>query len=843
MEQVIVFADVDGTLFTPGWQLITAPFYNLQTSRILKKYHIPLILVTGRPTWTNTSEWQMKLLGLPLADAIIFDAGTTMYHRLLNGKLEKDTSWEKRVFLNKKPIEEFMISYLRRQNIPFDLKKNDYSAIRITITRFPVSHMGKVKQDILTQFPDNVQVLFTEKLLKENTVDIFSGDLLILSKTAGKDHAIQYLLEKYYPNKFHAFIFGDATIDVPMLSMAMNPKKILLSQCLVHPTSLAKQLMLEEQKKNKNIIISDKEGPEFILETVKEYMRKFSPAQNSRARRMVQPFENILDKIIDSRLTPNEISFLGLEKLKHGVDLVYGKTNFLLKIKGLYLYAFGNLTDVLDGIRARRLVVNQQIPGQLVDVFCDRAKEFYQVFMRVKKEKEVNALMTAITCILPSIARAQAEISGIIVKEQDEKGGSMLQRTKRLFLALFYDVALDNHEKVFQIDKEIYERNVATFENRIRGSKLYGLPEGKNMFQKNALERFILLVQLLQEENEIIHDFLKQDQKNVEHYKKQSLKLLKNYLEIDVKEMRKKYQFNDYNLSLKPFIIEKQLSSNQNSFLRTYISEPSRNILDKVFPQQLSANEITFIGLKKVITSIDTLYFSKKSKLKAIFEYSLGLFGDVADGIRARKTIASKDGQLNDVFADRVREFYQLYIRGKKRLQENPEQGFITLQTAMSCILPTFAKAQAEIMGNVIKETEGTTLWRTKKLFLSLVYDTIFNISDKSFQIDKEILNVAKITYYKRLQKAKKFHLDQIQIEKLSLFEKKALERLLLYIQLLQEEYALIQKMLPKYLKKDYNKWLNSLTMMSYIESSDVEKIRKKFAFPNYNLYLNRFIA
>src|SRR5947209_14975586 len=52
--------------------------------------------------------------------------------------------------------------------------------------------------------------------------------------------------------------------------------------------------------------------------------------------------------------------------------------------------------------------------------------------------------ISAISCILPSLARAQAEVNGTIVKEQDTKGGSMLARTRRLFLSLFFDtIGLD----------------------------------------------------------------------------------------------------------------------------------------------------------------------------------------------------------------------------------------------------------------------------------------------------------------------------------------------------------------------------------------------------------------
>ena len=56
---ILFFADVDGTLFTAGWQIMKAPLYNFQTSQILEKNNIPNILVTGRPRWNQFSNYEM----------------------------------------------------------------------------------------------------------------------------------------------------------------------------------------------------------------------------------------------------------------------------------------------------------------------------------------------------------------------------------------------------------------------------------------------------------------------------------------------------------------------------------------------------------------------------------------------------------------------------------------------------------------------------------------------------------------------------------------------------------------------------------------------------------------
>lgn len=277
-------------------------------------------------------------------------------------------------------------------------------------------------------------------------------------------------------------------------------------------------------------------------------------------------------------------------------------------------------------------------------------------------------------------------------------------------------------------------------------------------------------------------------------------------------------------------------------FLRKYFTEPNKNLIDKIYPQGFSANDITLDGLKKIIQSINTLYYENKASKKIFLEYTVGLLADVADGIRARKRTITENGHLIDVFADRAREFYQLYVRGSKRLKVDQEQGIITLEAALSCILPTFAKSQVETIGGTIEDNQGTTLWRTRKLFLSLIYDTILNNSNKSFRIDKEILKNSQTTFHKRLNYAKGFNLNQIYSQKLSINQIKALERLLLYIELLQEADKFIKSILSLNMHTAYNKWINSLSLNYYLESVDVQKLRKKFGFKNYDLYLKSFM-
>lgn len=309
----------------------------------------------------------------------------------------------------------------------------------------------------------------------------------------------------------------------------------------------------------------------------------FSLAQNSKLRIIEKIFEPLLDRLLDKDLAPNDISFLGLNKIIQGIDEIERGN----KIIGLWHYTLGNLTDVLDGIRARRpngkasivkrkeflklkvkryMQYSNDIPGQLVDGFCDRAREFYQIFYRNKKQLNnqtiEQSVLTATSCFLPSIARAKAESEGIIVKEKDEKGGSSIDRTKLLFLSLIYYI-LGNVKKSQEIDRKIYENNMATYQNRL--SKVYTSQfmvhslkinkinsamnnELTNHQQTNAFERFLLYVQLLQEANKIIKNELKPYRNILRKYEKWQKNYIKVYLAIDINELREKYRFKTYNI-------------------------------------------------------------------------------------------------------------------------------------------------------------------------------------------------------------------------------------------------------------------------------------------------------
>ncbi|HEX7042342.1 MAG TPA: HAD family hydrolase [Patescibacteria group bacterium] len=739
---LLFFTDFDGTLFSPNHNILSAPFYNSKISSILKSNNMPFILVTGRSGWEEIDRTQLSLLGLPKPDAVVTANGTVIFHLLTNNSYLRDFEWEslmqyskitwqndQKETWNKLAITNEIRKYLLSKGYQFLIATGNTFLIRIRFANIPTFQLEEMRKEILTLFPSGLRIIYTEKLLRQNTLKIFSGEMLVTPKFGGKDNAVKYLLEKYSretlgkkemnTNKnlwvnedenlapIRGIILGDATVDVPMLTLKNNPKYYNLYQFLVHPTPLAKKSVEDAKRTNDHLFILPGDGPKEILKVLNKFFENqnfnfsynfkslenknngknsssnnfedsqtnirydkaeavsspsqrpfyernplvgskgketkiptkpssLSPAQNNPIRQIVRKFEPLLDKLTDQNLTPNEVSFLGLTQLSKGLKSLYKSNSTpLQKIHGLYDFGFGNLTDVLDGIRARRqqelsvkpkeikknktnklspspLTVNgNAIPGQLVDGFADRAKEFMQLFTRAKKrfvtkpkqyknitiKQETFTLLAALSCALPSIARAQVEITGKTVAERDAKGGSMIDRTKKMFGSILLDT-IGAHQKSQDIDKDIFDSNIATFKNRLtaistkndrdllnvilgtertpeskksnssssesrlnqdksRGISVLDHARTRNLtdFQKKALERFLLYVDVLQQEDEIIKKFLQKDKELLQQYIKDSQEFAKNYLEIPVNKLRKKFGIKDYKLEIKKYLV------------------------------------------------------------------------------------------------------------------------------------------------------------------------------------------------------------------------------------------------------------------------------------------------
>jgi hypothetical protein len=315
-----------------------------------------------------------------------------------------------------------------------------------------------------------------------------------------------------------------------MLKSAGERTNANIFSYLVSPTYLAEHDIKNAQVTNKNILIKHTDGPSTLLQLLQQYNTKnsltFSKAQNNSLRMFVKPFEFLLNRTVDQRLTPNEVSLLGLEyMMKSQQPIIHDDASDAVKVTSVFFWIKAMLMDMVDGIRARSGSMYDE-NGQLVDVFCDRGKEFIQLYFRATKRiKEnhadgIDTFNAAISCILPSLSRAEAETRGVVVKEYDQQGGSMLSRTLALFKS-FVAYIFGMKDKSFTIDKIMCEKNMATFKNRKSQIPSTTIKETESVLQQKAVLRMQLLVTLLMEENEIIEEYLSKNAPAVlDEYKK-----------------------------------------------------------------------------------------------------------------------------------------------------------------------------------------------------------------------------------------------------------------------------------------------------------------------------------
>ncbi len=523
------FFDIDGTIFTLDHRFLKAPFFNFQTYQLLQENHIPFVLVTGRFYWHWGRDLEVMLEGFPKPDAIIYGGGTKVRWKDTSGHYQEEHFLSDEKSITPPP------PVLGKQ-----LKKISPYMYATTFFNTPYTKLVPEMNKLEKEYGKDGHVFYSESVIKPNDADVFSGGVFIGSPRANKESAVMHMIKKAYANleqkTLKVYLFGDGSIDIPMLSMKSPDKNITLHQYLVHPTVMARIT-----GKKLHVQISEDEGPQTILNVLRKSLGKsyYSPAQNSPLRTIERYVESLLDIIVDPKLSANEVSLLGLKKMRKGAQLLTS-SQMSTRLHGLLLIGYASGIDVLDGIRARRRGKSPE--GQLVDGYCDRAKEFTQLYMRKSFEG-------ALACFLPSIARAQNEIMNISVPEKDSAGGSMIDRTKLLMMAGFQEV-IGNRKKAQELDQELYKRSLATFRNRlhyfqrnvdtpieqiIEKIKIKELSE----FQQQALERFLVYVELLQ-----------QAVKKIGKNKTIDDPTINSYLSLNISKLRMKYHFNDYKFSL-----------------------------------------------------------------------------------------------------------------------------------------------------------------------------------------------------------------------------------------------------------------------------------------------------
>lgn len=496
-HNLTITCDFDGTLFDPDWKLLRSGWYNLRTTLLLNKHRIPFILNTGRPHWDRFADLQLAIIGMKRPDVVIYGVGTKIIWRKGNRyTLDRSwndgmvqSGWSKRTVVEKiKPIIQSYRATL------FDTH-NEFMT-RIWVHRMPIDTVSRFVAEIAEVAP-KTKVVLTEQILLPNTEVVFSGYLLLVPHHAGKDEAMRYVLNKL--GSEHNIGFGDAFVDAPML---VDPTT---EGYAVNPTALARK-----ELGGTKVTILEGSPPANVLSVLRATI---SSPRNSPFRLISDAILRLFEPLVYPTLTPDELSLKGLELVQAG---------------GFWTMIWGFVLDLFDGARARRNPHLTTKHGQLIDGYSDRMKEHTILMSHSKPD-------TALSCFLPSIARAQAEAVGTTVPEFDSSGGSALSRSSRLIRSELLR-KLGNHDGSNRVDTSIFLSNMQTFQNRKKYSKSFSWAKLKT-YDKLAVTRLLFYVDLLQKQLKTVKP-LDQNLKNaMEEYKNVDVAKLAKSLSITFPEL------------------------------------------------------------------------------------------------------------------------------------------------------------------------------------------------------------------------------------------------------------------------------------------------------------------
>ncbi len=491
---LMLCADFDGTLFDPSIRILLSPVYNNHTSRLIRKNGIFFIVNTGRPIWDRFAWLQTMAIGLHTPDAVIVGAGTKIL-RKKRGHYVTDAVWEEKMYAsgwNKQNVREA----IKRSHEEFGLDlfdtKNPYMS-RAWVYHKDIAALDALKKRLESELPDT-KILLTEQILLPNTTRHFSGYLLFIPKVAGKETAAQYLvnkLEAEYSAPLKRIYAGDALVDVSMLLADASP---LSASYGLNLTPLAREALRDTQ-----VNILDGSPPALLLRILKQAVSTDKP-RNSPFRTLLTPVESLIDRTILPGRTPDEISYRGLSLVKQGVRKIYDPVDGRKgAISGVFDVLKGTLMDVADGIRAGRHPQLKTPDGQLIDGYADRNKEFMQLAVRAanrSRTQKTDTFAAALSCFLPSIARAQAECLGATVPEYDPHGGSALSRNTTLIFSLIRSAAGFDTAS-YRSDMKILTRNMNTYKSRMRHVSSFDWKK-LSSYDKTATERLKLYVEMFQ---------------------------------------------------------------------------------------------------------------------------------------------------------------------------------------------------------------------------------------------------------------------------------------------------------------------------------------------------------
>lgn len=297
--RTILFTDFDGTLYDPSYKIVLSPFFNYQSGKLMKKHNIEFVVVTGRSDWTWVDDLELTLLGLPKPNSIVYGAGTHILRRTKSGFMH-DRIWHQKVAQtevvwtdvmskphpwNKKLIEETLAPTLETWHLSFKPSTNPFICV-IDIANFQIRHVRRLMTQLALHWSNGIKMLLSEKLYRSNTIKLFNGYMLLIPDVAGKDKAVEYLLEQE-KKKPNALFFGDALIDVPMLAMKRN-KLVRESYAYgVHMTPLARE-NLKISDPGSKIVHFPGSAPKAFLKILKAYT-KGRPIEARQHAKIVEP--------------------------------------------------------------------------------------------------------------------------------------------------------------------------------------------------------------------------------------------------------------------------------------------------------------------------------------------------------------------------------------------------------------------------------------------------------------------------------------------------------------------------------------------------------------------------
>ncbi len=495
----IAIFDIDGTLFDPDIRLLAAPLYNHRSYHLLKKHNATIIVSTGRRKWIKTNDLQLHALGMYPPDHIVTGIGTAVLHKRFHYVYAEDQQWKKYLLTtgwDKAKISAQIESIVQKWRLVRIPTSNQFTLTFWLVNR-PLADIEQMRTSI-EKGVKNIKTVITEQLLLPNTKDRFSGYLFVIPDVAGKDLSSLYLLDmirKDKPNThFHIHVFGDALVDVPMLTMDY-PHSTIHAHGL-HLTPQAK-IMLKQMNAH-HVMIHPGSAPATIYESLKLELREaqlLNKAQNSPYRPLIAKLEPLLDHMIAQHLSPDDITQNGVVMVIRASQILYSNSSSRVKrMSGFLLLVRGYCMDVFDGVRARRRPELKSQLGATLDATSDRQKEYAQLTAR--HDYSPHAIEAALSCLLPSISRAQAESEGILVPEKDKHGGSALSRVKNLIIIALLDLiglrALANRQQ----DK-LYRANIATYLHRM--SYIESFHDEDVKAHPEAKKRYTTLVELLTE--------------------------------------------------------------------------------------------------------------------------------------------------------------------------------------------------------------------------------------------------------------------------------------------------------------------------------------------------------